>query len=127
MTKYISFFFVFFFNLIVSILYTKEYFSFQVPVRFLSSNFLTFVPCKVRCTHKIEQTRNARFFYALIFVFTNGESISCNQGFLLVKENLESLPVRESPRNLLKSSNKGFRNYVVRNVCRPSGEFFLKS
>ena len=65
-------------------------------------------------------------------------------GFLRVLENLESpeilswhfpglespgkrLKVLESPGNLLKSRNKVFRIYVVRNTCRSWGELILKS
>ena len=140
MTKYISIFFVFLIWL--SVYFIQRNISiFKFLSDFLSSNFLTFVPCKVKRTHKIEQTRNARFFYALIFVFTNGESISCirisywSRKTWKVQESYfdifhfpgKRLQVRESPGNLLKSSNKVFRNYVVRNVCRPSGELFLKS
>ena len=55
-------------------------------------------------------------------------------GFLWVLENLDSpgilfwhFPGLSSPGNLLHSSNKVFRIYIVGNLWRPSGELIVKS
>ena len=145
MTKYIYYILAFFsfFLIWLSVYFIQRNISiFKFLSDFLSSNFLTFVPCKVRRTHIRLNKLETRAFYMHLYLSSRMARV-----FPVIRVSywsrktwkvLESyfdifhfpgkrLRVRESPGNLLKSSNKVFRNYVVRNVCRPSGELFLKS